>query len=394
MIVFENDGEIDSRCISAFGVNVKENENPIGFFGTGLKYALAVLLRAGHKVTLQSGTTEHRFSLSEATIRGKRFDFIALDGAALGFTTELGKTWELWMAYRELACNATDEGGLAFHMKSVPECVEGKTRVIVTGDEFESVHANKHLYLLDGKADFALESMEIQRRPSNAYFYRGVRIQPFGAKALYTYNDMQKLDLTEDRTAANQWEPGYRIAKAIAGSRDATFIREILLAPDDAMEANLDYDGWSFSVSETFLEVVGECVLDHLTKINKSAFAVWKKKTAHKTKPKEITPSTVQQKTLDKALTFCTRIGFPIEGSYPICVAETLGSGVLGLAHEQTIFIAERAFELGGTKQVASTLIEEYLHLKRGYADCTRDMQSFLFEKVVSLGEDLTGEPL
>ena len=47
MIVFENPGEIDIRSISTFGVSVKEGDNPIGFFGTGLKYAIVVLLRTG-----------------------------------------------------------------------------------------------------------------------------------------------------------------------------------------------------------------------------------------------------------------------------------------------------------------------------------------------------------
>ena len=37
MIVFENPGEIDVAAISTFGVSVKETDNPIGFFGTGLK---------------------------------------------------------------------------------------------------------------------------------------------------------------------------------------------------------------------------------------------------------------------------------------------------------------------------------------------------------------------
>jgi hypothetical protein len=62
-------GEIDAASIRTFGVSVKEGENPIGFFGTGLKYALAILLRTGHKVTIQSGTSKHRFALKDVKIR-------------------------------------------------------------------------------------------------------------------------------------------------------------------------------------------------------------------------------------------------------------------------------------------------------------------------------------
>jgi len=34
------------------------------------------------------------------------------------------------------------------------------------------------------------------------------------------------------------------------------------------------------------------------------------------------------------------------------------------------------------------------VHLRHGYADMTRELQSFVFEKLVSIGEELAGEPL
>ena len=102
----------------------------------------------------------------------------------------------------------------------------------------------------------------------------------------------------------------------------------------------------------------------------------------------------VQKQTMEKALDFAQSIGFPIRGAYPIKIVESLGDGTLGLAEDGTIFIAERVFGLGGTKMLAATLIEEYIHLRHGWADMTRDLQNFLFEKVVSLGEELAGEAL
>lgn len=47
MIIFRNAGTIDPKSITTFGVSSKENPGAIGFFGTGLKYALAILLRHG-----------------------------------------------------------------------------------------------------------------------------------------------------------------------------------------------------------------------------------------------------------------------------------------------------------------------------------------------------------
>ena len=104
MIVFENEGEIDPRLVMLIGVNVKESASAIGFFGTGLKYAVACLTRWGEEICIQSGTAEFTFSVEDTEIRGRNFGIIhmcsKIDRAALGFTTELGKRWEPWMVYR------------------------------------------------------------------------------------------------------------------------------------------------------------------------------------------------------------------------------------------------------------------------------------------------------
>jgi hypothetical protein len=47
-----------------------------------------------------------------------------------------------------------------------------------------------------------------------------------------------------------------------------------------------------------------------------------------------------------------------------------------------------------GTKTVAGTLIEEFIHLKHGLADESRDLQNFLLDRLVSLGEEMQGAPL
>jgi hypothetical protein len=87
-VIFENDGEIDAAAIRTFGVSVKQGDNPIGFFGTGLKYALAILLRTGHSVAIQSGLEKHRFALKDVTIRGETFQVVTMNRRELGFTTQ------------------------------------------------------------------------------------------------------------------------------------------------------------------------------------------------------------------------------------------------------------------------------------------------------------------
>lgn len=401
IVLFENPGEIDVLSISSFGVSVKEGDTPIGFFGTGLKYAIAVLLRTGHEITIYSGKQVIEFGLSKEIVRGKSFEFVTMDvdmggHRPLGFTTELGKQWELWMAYREIACNCKDEGGEGRRIPNLRdiEPKEGVTQIIVRGDEFASVFDSGHIYILHDKPSHVCGSIEIRRRPGASFFYRGVRVHQFQRSGLFTYNDTSLLELTEDRTVKEQYQPAYRVARALLACEDESLLREVLTADDKTLEGCLDFHGWGVAPSDAFLRVVGDCLGDRMTKVNPTAFRVWSEATSKPFSPREIELTSVQRKSMAKALDFCARIGFQIDGSYPIKVVESLGEGCLGLAQDQTIFIAERVFHLGGTKQLASTLIEEYLHLRHGWKDLTRELQSFLFEKLVSVGEELVGEPL
>jgi len=399
MIVFTNPGEIDIRSISTFGVSVKEGSSPIGFFGTGLKYAIAVLLRTGHRVTITSGETIVNFGVSSQEVRGQAFDFVTMaigseSAASIGFTTELGKQWDLWMAYREIACNCKDESGSSHYEAYMVDPLAGQTQIIVQGDEFEGVFANSHRFILEDEPLFTSGSLEVRNRPNNHFFYRGVRVAELRADALYTYNELSKVELTEDRTVKSSWDMTHKIVVGVLKSSDRQFLRNVVTASERTFEGSLDFHGWGVTPSPEFVEVVGDCVTDRMLKVNATALQVWKDATKCEFAPREIVMTSVQQQSMDRALNFCARIGFQIRDAYPIKVVESLGEGVLGLAENQTIFIAERVFQIGGTKQLASALIEEYLHLRHGWRDLTRELQNFLFEKLVSVGEELVGEPL
>jgi len=399
IIVFKNPGEIDPRSISSFGVSVKESSNPIGFFGTGLKYAIAVLLRTGHRVTVLAGLKVIQFATATQEVRGKSFQFVTMSiddttPVELGFTTELGKKWEVWMAYREIACNCKDEGGTEGRAYYFPDAEAGTTQFVVSGEEFANAFHDRHLYILQDAPAFTVDDVEVRRRSGISFYYRGVRVHGFGMRALYTYNAIGSMELTEDRTLKHQHEAEYRARRTILRSDDESFIRDCVTAEDSYLEGAMDYHGWGIAPSEAFLRVVGECMADRLLKVNHTAARLWREVTKQKFDPPEIGLTKVQLKSVDKALDFCDRLGFKVRGAYPIKFVESLGEGALGLAQDNTIFIAERVFHLGGTKQLASTLIEEYLHLRHGWEDMSRELQSFLFEKLVSVGEELVGEPL
>ena len=247
MIVFENDGEIDPRLISLIGVNVKERSSAIGYFGTGLKYAVACLSRWGESITVQSGLAEFSFHTEETKIRGQSFGVLvmrsAVDALQLGFTTELGKRWEPWMVYRELWCNAHDEPKpRVYEAASVSKPTAGLTRVIVSGPKIEQAHAGRNDFILQGRKPLhVLPGLEIYEGESKRIFYRGIAVQATDKPSLYTYNITEHLYLTEDRTAGS-WSTDPIIARGLSEIDDTSVIDATLTAPSEALESRLDYD--------------------------------------------------------------------------------------------------------------------------------------------------------
>lgn len=247
MIVFENDGEIDPRLITLIGVNVKESDSAIGFFGTGLKYSVACMARWGESLVIQSGESQWSFATEKTQIRGKDFTLISMmsrfDRAQLGFTTELGKNWKPWMVYRELWCNAQDEPNpRVYEATQPPSPSAGVTRVIVRGKGIEEAHRDRNTFILDKSSAplHTVSGLEIYAGKRDKIFYRGIAVQHLEKPSLYTYNITKHLDLTEDRTAG-QWSTDYCISNGLAKLESEEIIDATLTAGPDYFESRLDY---------------------------------------------------------------------------------------------------------------------------------------------------------
>ena len=95
---------------------------------------------------------------------------------------------------------------------------------------------------------------------------------------------------------------------------------------------------------------------------------------------------------LDKAISFLCKIDISAS-QYPIKIVDSMGEGIMGRAIEGTIYLSLLPFNMG-TKQVASTLMEEWVHTRLGVKDFDYGMQNWLFDKILSMGEELSGAPL
>lgn len=395
IIHFTNPGEIDLRLITTMGVNVKtEGSNPIGYFGTGLKYAIATCIRLGCQVQIFSGARRLSFEKEEFEVRGKSFEqIIMLEGGGhkreLGFTTELGKNWQMWMAFRELYSNALDEGGDC-GLGPRPAAA-GTTTILITGEPMAEAFRNKDdWFLATNTTLFPSVHCEISRRPTNYAYYKRVRVTQLPISALFTYNLQGQHNLTEDRTLG-YYEFQKPIATALGTEcQDAELLKQILIAPQWSFEALLDFD-WTYTPSQAFIDMVVGLNKTHHGVLNASAWA----KVARYVPDaplKSIKLSNIEQKQLSKALKFLADAGHEVREQ--MVFVESLGSQwMAGLAKNGVIYIPRSTFGKG-TKFLASTLLEEHIHLSLGYGDMTREMQDWLFDKVVSLIEEENGAPL
>lgn len=401
-VIFENPGVIDPRSIKTFGISVKETENPIGYFGTGLKYALAILTREKHKVEILSGTDIYKISSRKMSVRDKEFDQVMMNGEDLPFTTELGKNWRLWQAFREIYCNCLDEGGRIYVSDLLPVADPEKTYIIVSGREFESLYYSRNDIVLDIPASKALATGEtnIYEKQTNFGYYRGIQVCEWGSPALLTYNVNAEIELTEDRTVKYIHTMKGKIPRAIASMKDKSIIRKVLTAERHFMEANLDFSGldwWEECVSEEFIEVLGKEYHFNNDKLNKSARKYLVKR-MNKSAAKHYEPTKltiVENKQLERCRNICRTL-FEDFDKYEIMVVSSLGQEIMAVADMdmRKIVLSRRSFEMG-TKFLLSTLIEEYAHLKTGYYDLTRELQTWLFDTICGMVENhVINEPI
>lgn len=267
MIILQNRGEIDIDVIKTMGVNVKETESPIGYFGTGLKYAIAVFLREGIDINLWIGRIHYEFYTEKKTIRGKDFELCKMrgpyDSVDLGFTTDLGKNWKVWQAYREIHSNCLDENGEIYNAQS--GCGEdGCTTFAIQEIDTYGIF----LHQMDNDLLWANEDVAIYEGESVCIYYRGIRAKDLDKPSMYTYNIKRQCDLTEDRLLCYDWDVQYAINNAIARMENEIIIKTVVTAPNDRFESTLNMRHWTNGTpSAPFLSVAAQ----HSRELNYSA---------------------------------------------------------------------------------------------------------------------------
>lgn len=392
MIVFRNPGLIDLVAATTFGVNAKDSSNPIGQFGTGLKYAIAATLRAGGRFTLYRGTNRYVVRAVPTEVRGQAFDVVHLEASPLGFTTHLGAHWEPWQVYRELYCNALDEGGEVFLGRVQPHA--GETVITIEGwPELELAHEERERIVLPaGRRRAAVVPGELEILPQDGedpwVYNRGVRAgQLEKPTAGWTYNFPGGLALTEDRTFRNPYSVNASIVRGIMQLEDEDLLVRILRAPRDSFEGGVSYAAYGGTPTEAFLRVVEREHVDFTRPFNHSAVDLLKEARGAAWGLRTVELNAVEERAVEEARGLLAAMGYEVPRGSLEFVA-TLGPSTLGLCVREParrIFISRRAFDVG-LKCLAGTILEEHLHAEHGFDDCTRDLQNYLLDRLVHIG--------
>ncbi len=394
-ICFRNSGLIDLRAVRTFGLNAKVTKDPLGFFGTGLKHATATLLRTGHSVTLWRGLEPYRFLTAKIDSRGKGFELVLMVGTnaseELPYTTELGKTWENWMAYRELHSNTLDEKGQTCRLQQPYIPLPDQTAVVVEGPGIEQAYDERDNTFLPSRPFLEDEHIEVHHGASQRCYYRGVRVNDLQRPTLYTYNLKNLINgLTEDRTMKNVYDLEYYLERFVTQCQNEDYLRAILVAPQDRYEYYLS-DSY-LQPSDAFLKVYEELRQQgNITNLTVIGDAVYKRIRKNLPLPPPVQLTKIQQQQLDRAKAFCKKVGWLRD--YPIEVVPHARDGMLALAEGGKIILTTDLFSQG-TKAVVHGIVEETWHLEHDFKDMTRTLQTHLFRELINAKEELIGEAL
>jgi hypothetical protein len=404
-IVFYTLPILPKACLFTMGVSAKEIEHPIGFFGTGLKYAIAVCMRLGAKIEIESNGEHISFITVEEQVRNKSFEIIyahikhgvsSFDEQRMPMTLDYGKTWEPWMALRELYSNTVDEKGEMWTNDDGgprhPCHREGTYITITCAEDHDLMTAWDTRYdtwLLDPNRTpvWENERLQVYMRPSSALYYKGIRVSQSGFESAVTYNLLRDHVLTEDRTL-DMWDFHYGYQADILAINKRDVAKRILEASGTAtmteskMYLNrIGSNDASEAMREEGLRVYRNSP-DLLSSTAKTGVQTYIRQHNFDELYTAAVLTREEQHRYDECLRILYDAGFQLH-KYKIRISDMDDDNVKGLAdsNTNTIVLNHKLFLLPNWKEwVCVVLMEEYVHLEFNVDDYGRNMQTKLLE--------------
>lgn len=426
-------GEIDERAFSLIGASTKKNDDTkIGFFGSGLKYSLAFLLKNQIPFKVFAGYKEIKFGVIDETFRNTIFKKITINGEPTSLTTDMGgNQWGHWSIIRELFSNALDEGDAKItivskdDIESLKPVEDFTVFYIQIDDNFKEVIDNWNLYFSEKRSDLLYSDEKGNKIFSGGertlVYRKSIRCFHSDAKALFHY-DLTWVKINESRVISNDWDYRYGLVKFLRPISSPEIVHRIIYNINGFSEKNLD---WSWHGDIKFSDVWADIIGDkYLIPYENAGF--WEEEikdlkgkhiilpnllieslklcfgdkirvigdditSSGKGDRKEYELNKRENYLLEQAIDFLKQSEYEIK--YPIKVVKFVRNDVLGLAQDETIFVSDKCFSMG-TREIINTIIEENEHLKTGFGDETRALQTHLINMVITGFEEKLGRYL
>lgn len=360
MIIFHNPGLLPLDAIRLMGASVKA-AGSFGRFGTGFKYGLATILRGGGLVRIWLGQQELGFTTRKVELKGEVFEEVMMSTGsamleALGFTTALGKDWEPWMALREFACNARDEGGdfTVIEATSVPPCFSARddeTVIVVDWPALDEAAKDGEaaVFVPDVAALAEERGVRILPGPSQYLYHRGVRVWKLPKRSVFTYDITSRVELTEDRSVKYGFCVVADVRNALLALDDEDIIRGAVTAKKgQTWEAGFDWSGTEWAPTapgQTWLEVVAEVRLKDFNVSDSAKNVLLKHQAFHQSQHATWYDTEGLNDNLSEAAAILEdEAGFELK-DVNVFITADLPAGALSAVNKGSVFVTHRLLE-------------------------------------------------
>lgn len=402
-IEFSNKGEVPVNAFKLLGASSKRNDNTkIGYFGTGLKYALAVLLREGIDFKIFSGNQEVKIGTRKTKFLDQTVTVITVNGEKTSITIEAGIDWETWFAIREIYSNNLDEAG-TMKLVANPTAEKGFTKIYVNRNEklkdltdnWANYFSNTRQVLSNGGGGTLLQKNDIA---TLTVFRRGIRAYVSKQESAFDY-DISKLKINESRVAEHDFEARQRCAEVLASCTNADALNHFLHT-QNIIEKDTNFWTYLFDdtfgvFSDTWFEVLKDkrIVPDEYSGfygVTRNSVVLPEKLCKHlykqfKDKLQIMGATKEAYLVLDKPVDFLrpamarlASVGF----SHPmdkVKLAKFRDEDIQGLADAGLVLISE-SLEKASDAELMEVLFEEIAHTKSGHSDNTRAFQNYIIK--------------
>lgn len=415
-----NKGVMEPEAMLLLGASTKRGDSTkIGFFGSGLKYALAVLLRNKIHMHIFAGMNEIKITTEDIKFREQSFSRILVNGQPTSMTTEMGVDWEPWFALRELLCNAIDEGEHEISVVDEILPIEGRTVFYIAMTEnMMNVFQDWNKFFCEKRPDVVLQVGNNRVFVGSDFefivYRKGVRCHyNKHLHSLYHY-DFDWVKINESRVIQNEFEFQIDITKWIAKNADEEMARNILDNWKGNYEGKLDWHWTSIEFSDAWLSVINgrdivpedvagyftEFLRDGALKLPNSLCKGLKefyKDKVHIVGMSDdkggkffLEPTERQTKMLEEVKEFLLKADINIKATIKICKFRQ--AFIHGEANndDNEIYLSPDVF-IQGKRYLLLVLVEEMCHLDSGAPDNSRRFQDYLINQFVTSLEERTG---